>query len=112
MSTDHDGGKERFWRTRLRQWSRSGLSVRAFCEAEGLSEPSFYSWRRSLAVRDTQAVGFVPVRVAPEPEPVAADASASGLELLLGGGRRLRVGPGFDAPTLQRLLRALEEGRP
>jgi hypothetical protein len=33
------------------------------------------------------------------------------VELLLGGGRRLRIGPGFDGPTLTRLLALLEEGR-
>jgi hypothetical protein len=33
------------------------------------------------------------------------------VELVLGAGRRLRIGPGFDGPTLTRLL-ALLEGRP
>ena len=28
----------------------SGVSVRQFCAAEGLSEPSFYTWRKRLAV--------------------------------------------------------------
>jgi transposase len=113
MSTRHrEKDKERFWRTMVRQWRKSGLSVRAFCGEQGLAEPSFYSWRRTLAERDAQAVHFVPVRIAPEPAPVPADASASGLELVLGGGRRLRVAPGFDAATLQRLLAVLEEGRP
>jgi transposase-like protein len=46
-----DGGKERFWRRILRQWRRSGLSVRDFCAEHGLAEPSFYSWRRIVADR-------------------------------------------------------------
>ena len=38
------------WATRsaLRLWSESGLSVRAFCQREGLRENAFYSWRRKL----------------------------------------------------------------
>jgi len=44
----------------LRLWQRSGLSVRAFCEQQDLSQPSFYAWRRTLAERDAQAVTFVP----------------------------------------------------
>jgi hypothetical protein len=103
--------KERFWRTVLRQWRRSGLSVRAYCHEHGLSEPSFYAWRRTLASCESQAVSFVPVRVAePGPSP-ATDGSAGALELVLDAGRRLRVGPGFDAPTLRRLLALLEEGQ-
>jgi transposase len=106
-------GKEQFWRRMFRQWHRSGLTIRAFCSEQGLSEPSFYAWRRTLAERDAQAVHFVPVQVVPqEPCVERPDAAASGLELVLAAGRRLRVERGFDAPTLQRLLAVLEEGRP
>ena len=104
--------QEQFWRAMLRRWHSSGLSVRAFCEEHGLAVPSFYAWRRTLAQRDS-AVGFVPVQVIPEPEPrTPAVGSPSDLELVLAAGRRLRIGPGFDAPTLQRLLALLEDGRP
>lgn len=33
--------KERYWRRLLRQKQQSGLSGRAFCAAQGVSEPSF-----------------------------------------------------------------------
>ena len=124
MSTNNQRSrsKERFWRRMVRRCRRSGLSVRAFCEEQGLSEPNFYAWRRLLAERDAAAVRFVPVQVSPEPSSPAVTESAAGataalgaagaLELVLGPGRRLRVGPGFDGPTLQRLLALLEEGRP
>jgi len=96
----------------LRRWHSSGLSVRGFCEEHGLAVPSFYAWGRTLARRDS-AVGFVPVQVIPEPEPrTTAARLPSSLELVLGAGRVLRVAPGFDGPTLKRLLALLEEGRP
>jgi hypothetical protein len=104
--------KERFWRRMLRRFRSSGLSVREFCEQQGLAVPSFYGWRRTLAARDDAAVRFVPVQVTPGPQPLTADAAAGALELVLGAGRRLRIGPGFDGPTLTRLLALLEEGRP
>ena len=44
-----DREKERTWRRRLRDWRRSRLSVREFCDWHALSEPSFYAWRRELA---------------------------------------------------------------
>ena len=92
-----DPRKERFWRRMLRQWQRSGLSVRAFCEQHGLSQPSFYAWRRTLADRDAHTVAFVPVELVPEPTPGPTPGpAAAGLELLLPGGRVLRIGAGFD----------------
>jgi hypothetical protein len=109
----------------MREWRVSGLSVRAFCAEQGLSEASFYAWRRTLAERDAAAVKFVPVRIASEPRSpmttsvsagaavsTSGDAVPTAVELVLGGGRRLRIGPGFDGPTLARLLALLEEGRP
>jgi hypothetical protein len=114
MSTSkaQSSSKEQWWRRQVRQWRGSGLSVRAFCAARGLSEPSFYAWRRTLAQRDAAAVPLVPVTVTPEPTPASADEPAAALELVLDAGRRLRIGPGFDGPTLARLLAILEEGRP
>src|SRR5208337_2220886 len=104
-NNQRSNNKERFWRRMVRRCRSSCLSVRAFCEAHGLSEPSFYAWRRTLAQRDAAAVRFVPVHVTPPPQPTtSADGSAAAVELVLGAGRRLRIGPGFDGPTLTRLL--------
>jgi hypothetical protein len=114
MSTSHQrrSSKERFWRRLLGQWRHSGLSVRDFCAEQQVSEPSFYGWRRTIAERDAEATRFVPVHVIPDEQPPTTGAgSGGGLELVLGSGRLLRVGPGFDAATLQRLLVVLEEGR-
>lgn len=61
--------KEVFWRFVLDEQASSGLSVRAFCRREAVSEASFYFWRRELAARDGQARGetgspvMIPVRV-------------------------------------------------
>jgi transposase-like protein len=108
-----DPSKEQFWRRMLRQWRRSGLSVRAFCQQHDLTEANFYAWRRTLADRDAETVSFVPVQVLPPPQPLSTpDPAATGLELLLPGRRILRIGPAFDAPTLRRLLDLLEGGQP
>ena len=108
-----DRGKERFWRRVVRQWRASGLSIRDFCREEGLPEGNFYAWRRILAQRDAEKPVFVPVQVVAEPSmPTRPDEVAAALEVILVCGRRLRVGPGFDAATLQRLLPLLEGSRP
>jgi hypothetical protein len=115
MSTGkpRSGAKERFWRRVLRQWRQSGLSVRAFCAEHELTEANFYAWRRTIEARDGERVAFVPVRVMPpESDGATHESRPTALELVLGSGRVLRIAPGFDAPTLQRLLALLEEGRP
>ena len=107
LGRPRDARKEQQWRRRILQWRRSGLSVRAFCARHGLAQANFYIWRRELQRRDGAAVSFVPVEV------VATEASgpASGIEILLAGKRRVRVEPGFDALTLQRVVALLEETR-
>jgi transposase len=100
-----DQSKERRWRRWLQEWRDSGLTVREFCEWRSLSEANFYAWRRTLDQRKTEAVHFVPVHVVVE-EQTAADAT---LVVVLPGNRLVRVAPGFDAATLQRLLAVLED---
>ncbi len=46
--------KEQFWRWMLEEQTSSGQSIRAFCKQEGLSEPSFYSWCRTIFERDSK----------------------------------------------------------
>jgi hypothetical protein len=100
-----DPRKERQWRRWIQLWQRSGLTVRAFCERHHLAQPSFYCWRRELQQRDAVAATFVPVHVVPDEPPV----SATHLEVLVAGGRRVRIASGFDPATLRQLLAVLEE---
>ncbi|MBV9381551.1 MAG: hypothetical protein JO242_12875 [Streptosporangiaceae bacterium] len=103
-----DERKEHQWRQWIGQWRTSGLSVRAFCDRRRLSAPLFYRWRRVLEQRAAASAAFVPVDLAPDDLPTSVGA----LELVLAGGRTVRVAPGFDAATLRQLLAVLEEGRP
>jgi hypothetical protein len=104
------GDREQFWRERLRQQQASGQGVREFCQAAGLSVPSFYWWRREVQVRDGRRGGsrrprFVPVQIAPKPP----TGRAVGIEVVLAGGRSIRVGSGFDAEHLRAVVAALEK---
>lgn len=104
-----DERKEQRWRQCIRDWQRSGLSIRVFCVRRGLNQASFYGWRRELRRRDSEKPLFVPIHLqADEPSTPVPHA----LEVLLARGRRLRVAPGFDAATLRQLLAVLEEGSP
>jgi hypothetical protein len=103
MAGKQMSAKERFWRDMVGR-RRSGQTIRVFCEEHGLSEPSFYAWRRLIAERDAEASApaFVPVHV-------ASPVEQSSLEVVVSSGRVVRVAPGFDAATLRRLLVVLEE---
>jgi transposase len=102
-----DLGREPYWRMVLARWRRSGLSVRAFCRAEGVGEPSFYAWRRRLDQADPKKPVFLPVHVVTE---AAQEPATRGIEVVLANGRCLRVGPGFDPQTLVKLVDLLEAG--
>jgi transposase len=102
-----DLGREPRWRRVLARWRRSGLSVRAFCRAEGISEPSFYVWRRKLDQADHKKPAFLPVHVVTEE---AKQPATRDIEIVLANGRCLRVGPGFDPHTLVTLVDLLEAG--
>ena len=90
------------WRERIAEQARSGLSVKQYCKKQGLTECSFYAWRKRL--RGPGPVRFALVdRGAVRQEP----ATERSLELVLVTGERLRIGAGVDATTLRTVLDAL-----
>ena len=94
--------KDDQWRERIAEQERSGLSVRRFCKEQGLTEYSFYAWRKRL--RKKEPVRFALVeRGTARQEP----AMEAGLELVLASGERLRISTGVDATTLRTVLEAL-----
>jgi hypothetical protein len=96
-----------------------------------LAEPSFYAWRRVLAERQaarrivaaarkqaerqeqsttasTTAAAFVPVRLIAESAVTAESAVAGSVEVVVRGGRVVRVAAGFAAATLREVVAVLE----
>lgn len=51
-NNDRDTAKEAFWRRVVDGHVDSGLTVRAYCGQQRVTEASFYAWRRTLAERD------------------------------------------------------------
>jgi transposase-like protein len=50
-----NAAKERFWREVIGGHAKSGLSVKAYCSSRGVSEASFFAWRRELTRRDGES---------------------------------------------------------
>ena len=108
-----DLAREARWRGLLAAQRRSGLSVRAFCAREQVTEPSFYAWRREIGVRDgKKARPPVAKRRTPAFVPVLMPGMAAGndghIVIELRGGRVLRVPPGLPTARVTELVRAVE----
>ena len=94
-----------YWQAAIDLQHQSGLSVRQFCQQEGLSLPSFYAWRRRLQMAEHEgprapdvAANFVPVHVADRPSP---------LWIELADGVTLRVSEGCSPELLRTAVEAL-----
>lgn len=109
--------KEAFWRLVLDEHQSSGLTVRAFCKQESLSEPSFYAWRKELRKRDQESGAvresrLLPVQVVDDPVSrspcVIPDGNSSaGLEVVTPNGYTLRLEQDVDPCRLGQLLSAV-----
>ncbi len=90
------------WRDVLEQQRQSGQSVPAFCAERGLKPSTFFAWRRRLVgAAESAGNGFVELMTRRD------EASAPGLELVLARGVVVRVGQGFDADLLRRVVETL-----
>ena len=90
------------WMNLIGQQERRGKAVSVFCREYGVSEPSFYGWRKRLKMGR-------PVRFALVDAGMAAVNGSASIELVLASGNRLRIAPGADAATLRTVLRVLQE---
>ena len=104
MSTDTQGlsgDQAGYWEMVVETWRGSGLSVREFCEREGLSKASFYGWRRKLASGDESPSGDPTVSEPGSFIEVSPARECSGaLELVLTSGNTLKMSAGVDGETL------------
>ncbi len=90
------------WAERIAAQQRSGISVEQFCKEQGLTEYSFYAWRKRLPASGPVRSAWVE-RSARRQERTAESA----LELVLTTGERLRIGAGVDITTFRTVLDVL-----
>ena len=96
------------WVQRLERFAGAGLSVPAFCAAEGVSPPSFYAWKRRLqaGARHPDAALAHDGEPGPRWLPVRVGA-ATAVELVLPAGAVLRLAPGCDLAFVRCVVQAL-----
>ena len=91
-----------YWREQIVQQERSGLPVKQFRETHGITEQSFYVWRKRL--RKERSLRFALVETTPGEQDLAGHAS---LELIFSKGERLRIGRAADLALLGRVVEVL-----
>jgi len=57
MSGQSSVDREAHWRSVFQEHADSGLSIRRFCQNRGISEGSFFAWRKKLAFVPSAAEG-------------------------------------------------------
>lgn len=97
------------WIERVRRCERSGLDLAEFARREGIKPKQLYWWRWRLRSSGDPARAvtpeFLPVRVVTSAPPTPT----TPIEIALPNGRIVRVGPGFDPATLERVLAIASE---
>src|SRR5437660_11672279 len=91
--------KSEYWRERITEQERSGTSVQRICQEQGLTEQSFYLWRKRL--RKQQPMRFALVETGPARQQRATEPDRA---LVLATGQRLRISAGGDRAALSRAL--------
>jgi transposase-like protein len=107
------------WQRLVEGWSGSGLTQAQYCRCHGISVASLHRWRERL--RQDRGIGAVPAGLGGAAEPVRllpvellaeehpGLLDEAPLRLVFPEGLQLEIAPGFDAPTLRRVVALLRE---
>ncbi len=93
---------KRFYQKHIERWQQSQLSQVEYCRQNELIAHRFTYWKRRLT-KDQTSPTFVPVPLVPN---FSAPSNAK-IDLVIAGGFKIQVGPGFDAATLKQLIHTL-----
>ena len=108
------------WRERIERQQRSGLSIAAFCQKQGLAMGTFYAWKRRFRTLQQKPMAVAKVGVASDTVPPRIHSerfvqipmlSDSPIEVRFTDGTTVRVPVGQLALTLH-TLKSLQPGGP
>jgi len=91
-----------YWTDVIRRCRNSSLTVRGFCEQEGIREKTYYYWQRKIFLSTCRENEFVEISGSFAAAPAAiAEVSVNGITAI--------VRSGADAATLQNLIAAMKQ---
>lgn len=99
------------WAARIANYETSGQTMKAWCDAQGVTKDTLRYWLRTLKPRPVRAAkaaapgrDFIPLALS---EPAGAAASGDASLLLQVGVVRVEVRHGFDPKLLREVVAAL-----
>jgi len=101
--------RRQFWQMVIETWQDSGLSVSKFCKTEGLSEGTFYNWRKRLSVRHSQQNKQTDPSPSAFIEVAMTKSNHAALELVFSSGHTLRINSKADNKTLSNVISVLRQ---
>jgi hypothetical protein len=104
MNKSHHPGAEE-WRQIIDGQRASGRTVAAYCLERGVTQGSFYIWKRRLRSPAKRNRSPKPTFVEVTPQRLG---TAGTIDICLRGERRLLARRGFDRDLLIELIRAIE----
>jgi hypothetical protein len=117
--------RKRFWHDLVERQQTSGLNIARFCVDAGVSQNSFYVWKKRLLTTAQQdraamprrkhrrkkavAKSLVPVRIIPDV--IHQPPTAKSIEIAWPNGMVLRIPAGCDSQTLREVFELLKSPR-
>ena len=108
----------RFWARHLQRWKQSGLSQTQYCRQQQLSVPAFGWWKRRLEIAQTPGHPTTQRKARGKDRAFVELTRADGgvpapvgeviYEMVLPGGRQLRLGRHWEPERVRQLLLLLE----
>lgn len=89
-----------YWTDAVTRCRNSGLTVRAWCDQEGIREKTYYYWQRKIFKVACEQTEFVEVPCSGVVQSVVAEVSVNGITAA--------VHSGADAVTLKNLIAAMK----
>lgn len=111
LANHSNNDRHQFWQEAVSLQQSSGLNIGQFCRREGLSEASFYFWRKRLS---NLSDGKPPVSIQESKKPSFVEvnlpkSSFEPLILEIAGLGTLKLSNGFDSSVLKQVLKVIKE---
>ncbi len=107
--TKSNNERRQFWQMAIETWQDSDMSISKFCRIEGLSEGTFYNWRKKLNGGHSQPDKHTTRSPSAFIEVAMPKNNHAALELLLSSGNTLRISSAADNKTLSNVISVLRQ---
>ncbi len=92
--------KQEFWKEHLESWKSSGISLRKYCELNGINKNTFGYWIQKLKKLNKKKSSFIRLNISQD--------FISTFEITIKDKYRIKLNNNYYSESLQKLIRTLE----